>query len=462
MNNEKILVLELSDKVIKLCRVKVTKRKKTIDYLQVIKFSHQITAQDISEAFSKFTKKIKYDRIVISVSRLSFLIRFLTIPSQDRKEIAKMLPFQLSKKLLFPIEEVVYDYSLVPRPNGYSKVILFIIQLKKIANVLEFIERNKIDFSAITITSGGLYNWFVFQEKFLKSKFKYPIVLVDVDKDCAQVLVADSSGIFFSRAFPYSRDEDLLGGINQSWKIFEKEFGKTIFNKIVFTGIKKDAVLEEFSSKIFIKSVNNFSLSKNVIAEKKYNDFSIAAVSGVSVASDLSKFDFLPSSLKKRRRESKTKRKYLKFLTVGVEIILICGMFLFQFMFGKYQQQNILDSQLRQMKKEVKDLQVIKRKVNILDKLEKGGTFSEIIFDVVSAVPLDTQLTLMDFKENGDFSIKGYAQEDEQVFAMKTYLNKSDVLEDVKIKYASKIKRDERKMVEFYIYGKRVITKDED
>jgi len=454
MKSKKTLILEVGERTIKACGIVMSKKQRRIGSLEAFEFSARPGLEDIEKACAQF-KKEKYEDIIISLSRRSFLIKYLELPSSDEKEIKRMVPFQAQKKIFSLIEDADYDYSVTRIQENSSKLLFFIIQKKMTAGVVEFIKKNKIEPLALTINSWGLYNWAVTHRSSLKSRLDFPFVLIDIDKDSAQFLAAGNEGIKFCREFSYHSQEDILTGISQSLKILEKEFPGIKLNEAIFTGIKKEAVIEKISwaKAYFINSWDTFSLSAQKAARK---DFSFTSVLGLSRALEPARFDFSPQTLKEKRQHRQKRKKRLKVLAVGAEIVLLCGILVFNYIAGKYLYSGYLDSKLEEIKVEAKELDKIAGKLKILtEEFSNKGSFSEILYDLISSLPAQARLTFADFKENGDFAIKGHTASDEQVFGIKAALSSSKLLEEVKIKYASRIKQDNEKKVEFYIYGKR-------
>lgn len=460
---KKNLILEVRDKLIKVCAVDTTKRKRVIVSLSVVEFEREVTSGDIRDVFLSFSRKTSYDKIVISLPRKSFLIRYLKLPSQDMAEIKAMLPFQLAKKMFAPLEEIIYDFSIIRGEQGYSKIVLFLIPKNKQNHLVDFIKQKKENQYFVTITSWGLNCWYLFQKRFSKSEDKRFLILVDIDRDGVEFLVNDEETILFSREFGYLGEDDLSEGIRQSITIFEKEFGRAEFSKIVFTGIKKESVLNRGGGieTVFIDGLENYSIAKNLEGKIDKNIFSYASILGLSADNDLSRFDFSPADLKEKRAEVKKSKVYSKLFILGIEILLVLGMFIGKGLFDNYRYLDFLNSKLQEIKIEAKELYSVADKIRILDReIIASPRFSEIAYDLIAAVPQNTQLTLLEFQENGEFSVKGYAEDNSSVFAMKASLNAAEVFEDVKINYASKLKQGSRDLVEFYIYGKIKVSKN--
>lgn len=460
MKSKRNLILEVGEKTIKVCQVRVSRRGRVIDFLKVWEFPSAITPKDIEGTFLKYART-RYAHVVFSLSRQFFLVRSLELPSHEREEIKKMIPFQLAKKLPCPLEEIVYNFSLQANvKKGTSSVTIYLITEKKIQQLLGFLEKNRAVFSTITMTSWGLKNWIDFETEFSKPELASPVLLIDSDKDHLEMAVMDRENLIFSRAFFYANDEECQAGLTQSLKILEKEFGKIDFSSIVFTGNRKENVLTMGNLKrgIFIPCAEHFPITKKMralpgIQEGEEDAFSFASLLGLALEKNYSRFDFSPQFLKEKRRGRAKKKRFLDIMVVTLEIIFLSGLLLFKYSFDQSAHVRVLNSKLETIREEARELDKAEQKLKILDQRLGRHSLSAILHDLISSVPEQARLTLLDFRDNGEFSLKGYAGDIAHVFVMVNQLNDSPLLSDVKIKFASKVKRRNQEMVEFYVYG---------
>lgn len=457
MRAKKTVILEIQEKSVKGYGVTAGGKKRIIEALDVSCYPHQVSAQDISDFFKKFIAKFKYDKVVISLPRQFFLIRFLTLPSQNRDEVRKMLPFQMAKGAIQPLEDIVYDYALSLREEGRSQVLIYITQKKKISHLWEFIENNRVLPLNITNSSWGLYQWFMF----VCRSHKFPLAglnaVVDISSSDAEFLIAGKDGILFSRSFDYAIDDDLLEGINQSLSIFEKEYGHRSFNKAVLTGIKKDKIIESitWAECLFIEQLDGFFISKEAQEKAGAGKVSFACGLGLCAAKDYG-FDFSPSVLKERKQGLRKKKRNIRLVVLCAEILVIVSMFLGKYIFSRYAYLSFLNAKLQEVNIEVKELGTVTEKLKVLDKeLAKSVSFSHALYRVVSALPLTAQLSLIDFRDKGDFSIKGVVKNNEDVFVIKKALGESGLFGSINVKYVSKVnRRKAEEDFEFFLEGR--------
>ncbi|UCC95461.1 MAG: PilN domain-containing protein [Candidatus Omnitrophota bacterium] len=455
MKSKRILIVELGEKAIKATESIVSKRKSIILRFETEDIAGISIQENIETLFQKFSKS-KYENIIFSLPRSFFLIRFVKLPSQDSQEIRKMFPFQLAKIVPHSLDEVIYDFSVVETKDGIAKLLVFLVQKKKVSALREFIEKKEITPSRITITSWGLEKWFFFQKRFLKGVVSWPVALIDIDKYCADVVALGKEGMMFSRSFSYAHTEELLKGIHQSLKVFGNEFGALKFSKVVFTGSRNEDIMRNanLGDSTFLNPWEGFTLHGKAKEKATKSAFSFASMLGLTTEREVPKFDFSFEFVKKGRADFKRKKRLLDIAVVGLEILFIAGIFSFKYVFDKFSYLKFLNSKLNEIKLDPKELDRVANKLKILDNALKNKTlFSELLYATISSITKNTQLTLLDFQENGNFSLTGYAHDIADVFKIVSSLNNHELFKEVKVKHASTIKRKNKSVVEFYIYG---------
>ncbi|MFQ5681047.1 MAG: hypothetical protein ACE5GG_03225 [Candidatus Omnitrophota bacterium] len=445
------VVLEIGERWLKACRAKATKKKTTVAYLRALDLSRQIEQADIDSVFSGASSAGRRN-VVLSLSRAFFLIRFLDLPSEDNRELKKMLPFQLGKVVPYPLNEVSYDFSVIESGQGKSRLIVFIVQNKKIDFFLGLLVRMGITPIRITLSSWGLNRWF---RRFCKEE----AVLVDIDKYYLDLSVANKDGIVFSRAFSYVSDGDLMEGVRQSLKIFRKEFGARGFDKIVITGIDKSDILRDIlpENVDFLDYAQGFYIGP--VAGRhgfRKGNFSFASVLGLcAFPREAHEFDFSPQSLKEKRAGINARKRLWGVFFLVMELILLGGIFMGKYIYDRYCYLQAIGQRLSEIRSEAKTLDRFADRLDLL-KNEFGGRvyFMRILHSLFSSLSGDTKLTMFDFREDGDFSMKGYAQNINDVFQAKSSLETFPFVDEVNIKYVSRLEGADRpEAVEFYIYG---------
>jgi len=454
MKSKQILLIEVGAQTIRACQFTQKGKRRLAKSLNAFEFANELTTQDLEGAFSRLLEAAP-DEVIISLSRAFFLVRFIELPSQDVDETRKMLPFQLGKVAPFSLDEALFDFCTAETKDGLSKLTVFLIQKKKITTLLKVIAEKKITPAFITMNSWGLAKWFSFQERFISSRPKGLVAIVNIDKGATDVVVVQKAEVVFSRSFSCGDDEEIIKGIHQSLEIFKKEFPHLAISKIVFTGRERKEAREGLGlgETLFINDREHFSIAKDI--EVSDEAFSYASLLGLMTPHKKHELDFSPHSVTQKRQYVRSRKKIFEVALVGVELIIIVALFSFKYVFDRYTHRGNIDTKLQEIKVEAEELDALSSKLRIIER-EFGDKvpFSEVLNVVVSSIPQSIELTLLEFREEGSFSIRGYAQEMSDVFAVVKALNTHPVFDEVKPKYASKIKRRGQTIVEFYIEGR--------
>jgi Tfp pilus assembly protein PilN len=447
MNSKNTLILEPSPQRLKLCLVQSSARI-SVRSLQVFEPGRAVTAGDIATLLAT----LQYERLLICLPRSSFIIRFLELPAPDVQEIARMLPFQLAKSAPFSLDEALYDFVRLGSERGRAQVFAFLLPVKKIAALLEFIRESNVAPVGFALSSEGLARWAGRQDKTAAAK---NLLVVDIDGDCADFTVVSQGRLVFSRSFGAASDQDISAGIEQSLGIYRKQFGQKEFAKTIFTGRANRDVADRinFSDTRFIDNFAGYAVENNVRESIEEQAVSFASLLGL-VGRPVPQLDFSPSFVKQGKAGGKLKRRYLDAAVVLGQVAIIAGLLFARGVIDEYRRLRFLDSQLGQITIAAKDLDQIADKLKVLDK-NNTSSFSQVLYQLVAALPPGSQLTFVDFQDNGKFSLKGYVPDASGAFKMVTAFNDSALFGEVKVKYVSSVKQQGIAKAEFYIYGEK-------
>lgn len=442
MKKKTKLILEYGEHSVKLCHTSKIKDEQVIDLFEVRERKDFSDSLELSNFYHQFIQTPPAE-LIVSIDREVFLIRFLELPSQKREEIKEMLPFQLSKIIPNALEEVYFDFFIISSEQGYSKVVVFILQKRKVAILFDFLKKENLLPTIITMSSWGLYCWWDLNFNKQKEPLGEAVVLVDIDKEVAEFVVLKNERIIFSRAFSHLGEQGLNEGLIQSLHIFEKEYGRQAFAKAVVTSADKVDIVRKYFPDAEVTDAN------------QQGEYSSASISGLSFNFLPLPFDISPDTIVIKRRQKKQKQLYLQVAVVVLEVALIFSIFLGQSLWKKHIYLNRLNQAIKEMTGEVKFLDKVVDKLEVLDKEQSlYAPFSKLLYQLIFAIPNHTQITFVDFRKDKDFSLKGYANDIARVFEIVAALNQSSLFSGVKVKYANQIEREEGVKIDFYIYGK--------
>jgi len=355
------------------------------------------------------------------------------VPSDNKKEIGEMLKFQLAKVMPFSLDEAGYDFSIIEAKDGASKLLVFIFQEKSANAVWNILKAP----AAFAVNSQGLYLW----AKSLDLKAAdFPAAIIEIDKDCVNFCVGSGEQLLFARSFSYVKDEDIREGIKQSLRLYDKELPDGMVKKVIFTGIKHDAVMGQFNG-IFQSTPGD-------------QGYSFAALAGIALDGHGEWVDFPLPRLVGQRRVLKRKRNIFDLAVIACAVACILSIIFGKLAVERFNYLNRLDLELKQLKLASPKIESMVNKLKALDsQVAAKPLFAAVLYDLFTALPDAAKVSLVDFKDNGEFSLKGYLTESAQAFKLAEALNKTTTFKNVSVKYASKANDSASSGIEFYISG---------
>ena len=444
MKSKLALIIELQEKALKLCICGDNRGKPVIKKCEILDTS----ALDSLARLEGIIAQNKFYKIIAVLPRQLFLMRYLSVPSEDKKEIKGMLKFQLTKTVPFSLDEAGYDFSILTTKEGVSKLLVFILQEKNSGPVWDILSRGARAPAVFTINSQGLYSW---TKRLGAEAAESPIATIEIDKDCVNFCVVGEDRLLFSRSFGHVRSEDIREGITQSLRLYDKELPQAPVKKMIFTGIRRDEVVAKFPGAIFIEWGQGSVLEPGVDDQ----GYSFASLAGFLGGSGVEWVDFPLPRLMDQKRNYHRKKNIFNFSIIACEMVCILGILFGKMTIERLKYLDHLNSELSQLKVASPNIESMVGRLKALDS-QSGAKpfFSEVLGNIFSALPDGAKVSLIDVQNDGEFSLKGYVTESSQAFKLAAALNNTGTFKDVSVKYASKNGESASSGIEFNIAGK--------
>lgn len=166
-------------------------------------------------AISELVNKLKLDKVPLyyTLSGQTVFVRFVKLPPIDDDDLDQLIAFEAQQNVPFPLEEVVWDYHLLPEEDGEREVALVAIKSDALNEVDTLVKEAGIaKASGVEVAPISLYNSLVYNYGNLPES----TVLVDIGARTMNLIFIDGAKVFI-RAIP-------SGGASLSAAI-AKEFG---------------------------------------------------------------------------------------------------------------------------------------------------------------------------------------------------------------------------------------------
>lgn len=383
----------------------------------------------------------------------------MRIPSVDDEEIGKMIKIEALKYVPYSDEEVVAGYRVVDKTDdGYSNILLAIAQAGMVERLINILKPGQAGVVASAwLGSEALFSWY---HAAAPSDGKNCLV-ANIDKDYADVVVAEGDKLTFTRGFLYdasrtSAADDIVKQLYMSLVTYQKESGKKI-ERIVLTGSDflmaecKAAASKEFNIPVEVMDqMKGGALSDK--ADCNTEGASFAELLGMSARPQGMKIDLMPESVRGADKTVSLRSNLaVSAILVGVIMLLI-----FAFVVKRIHNKNVvlsgiegrlktISADVSKVKKMAEDIQVVNSEIN------KKPLAVDIVREVYRITPSAVLLSMLDFERQEGIAIRGSAPALNDVITYVNALENSLYFEAVKVKYATKRMAAGRETVDFEI-----------
>lgn len=258
--------------------------------------------------------------VIISMPRQMTNIRMLELPSSDPDEIHDMVELQVGKQTPYSKEEIVYDYRILGGREGYTRVMLAIVQSVMVRETFAALEDAQIDVERVSVSTEGMLS---LHSHFARGDMGLPgnIVLLDVDSGHSDFIVMAAGHLVFSRSISmgakqlFEDDPSLfkkfVSEVKRSLETCQSEIAGLDPARILVTGAGAQVpdLLAQIQQQVGVETeaLDEIRCVKKMVAttsldKPPYHTVSIAPLLGMGLAPDRLDFDLTPDWVKIRRR----------------------------------------------------------------------------------------------------------------------------------------------------------------
>ncbi len=144
------------------------------------------------------------DPVVVCLPGQDTLPRFIKIVADDEKKLEEIVNFEARQQIPFPIQDVVWDWQLVPRDYvaGQEREIgIFAARRETVDDLLLELGSHGIRGQQVTCNDLGLLNFVQYE-----LRPKAPSVILDIGAEHTALILLDN-GAFWIRALPFSGNQ---------------------------------------------------------------------------------------------------------------------------------------------------------------------------------------------------------------------------------------------------------------
>lgn len=312
------VVIEIGGDWLKILQMETGRAGLTVTKLFLDRFANPSM---LAEIFTSAYRQQGFARVpvIISMPRQMTTIRMLELPSSDPEEIHEMVELQVGKQTPYSKEEIVYDYRILGGREGYTRVMLAIVQSVMVRETFAALEDTNIDVERVSVSTEGLLN---LHRHFAQSDMGLPgnLVLLDVDAGHSDFCVMGAGQLVFSRSIAMGARQLSEEGVDaiakfakevrQSLEACQAEVSGLDPARILIAGgggrIPELAAGLQQQLGIETEAFDEWRCVKKMGAtapdRPPYTSVSVAPLLGMGLTPDFLEFDLTPDWVKIRRK----------------------------------------------------------------------------------------------------------------------------------------------------------------
>jgi len=470
MKQENRTSLEITETHIKLLQAKGSRGGLTIQACDIRRLSipsDEETTKILSVLVTQW--HLRHQLVIAVIPRRFCILRHLTLPSHDDKEIQKMIGLQIINQVPYSREDIIYDYVIVKKEeNGYSKVLIVIVHRDVVQRYLRMLQKVGIHPQKVTVSSLGLLRWWEHVQKKDETTEKLGTALINIDEVDSEICFCFTGHLLFSRHIQLGARElhpehmdNFFQQIDLTIKSYQKDkMGPEIERFIVISTLAEAALLRDRLSTEYKKNVEIFSPLESLPSSLKTEHMSLWERSGYSIAvglgiifSDIGKLlNFVPTELKDSKMIALSRRKWLKLGTLVTVVIVLCVSILWLDVYKQDFQLSQIQNKVKMLKIEATDAE---KKIQLVTFVEESIQKRVIIADIISELyrltPDDIAFRSLSLTEQGLMTIQGFSKTRTGVNNFQNQLVNSSLFKEVTLQYASRSAMFGKELTDFKI-----------
>jgi Type IV pilus assembly protein PilM len=456
MAKDVITAIELSNTAIKFIQGKGFASEIILNHadMREVSPSLEVRANTLKEQIQQAV--FKPENPVLVISRRRVVLKHLVLPANTDAELRKLIKLRLLDITASAPDQVVWDYFQVGKdPNGYTKVLIFVLNKEMVENEIEVLTRNGLIPSALTVTSLALHRWSIFQMNKTKQTADQPVALINLNNHDAEICFLDQNCFYFSHYINVgindlsTRMSTFMEQVHSAISTYKVEkIGKDISGFMITadSGELKSKLETVYSLEVEI--LNNVDLPQSGVA-----------ILGTLFAEDLKSLNIMPDKVKNVKFSSwnkKTKRRliFLFLMTYLLGIAAWSAGMIKKSAYLWFIQEKVTKTQPK-----IQEIDEINRKIKVLKEESHDQLLVADLIDKLSAfTPEDLTYQFIRLEENNHVVLGGEAHFGSSVNKLQEQLVGSNYFTDVNLEYASKQQTPDGEITRFKINCK--ISKD--
>jgi Tfp pilus assembly PilM family ATPase len=460
-SDKDIVSIEITDTSLRIAHIK--KRGKRQEIFNIFyKEKEENLEEKIKNFFLK--SKIKNPYIILVIPSHLVITKNIEVPSQDPTEIADIMNLQASRHTPYAREEIIIDYTIIGTHRiSYTKILLVIVTREVVRRQLEILKKTGIDIDKVCFASEGV-------SKFLLNlldlyKYDFPVGFLHIDDIFSYFNIAFRDKVIFVRSIPIGNqhlDSDyshyahqFAEEIKKSIEVYKNEDIEVMFQRIILlTDNNHHRELIKFLTQNIEIPTDGISLKEQIsLRSDLKNKFSLSYLDVLASAweNETMKIDLMPEEIKLKKAFEEKSRNLIWTGFFSLSIFILIFVFLTTKLTLRRIYLDKLEERSKYIHKEAKEVEEKFKRIQLIKRyLFLRGYPLEILDKIYENIPSTMRLSEIRFdKKNRFLSLKGTADSMTTIYSFVDSLSKEDYFKDVKTKYTTKRKEEDKEVADF-------------
>jgi type IV pilus assembly protein PilM len=147
-------------------------------------------------------KKIKTDKIFVSISGQSVFTRFVKLPAVEEAKVTQIIRYEAQQQVPFPIEDVEWDYNIIGKtPTGEIDIVLVAAKNDIIRSFLQECRKAGIEVGVLDVAPLCVYNCL----RHVEQEFAECTAVIDFGAKSANLIISEGDDLW-ARTVPIGGD----------------------------------------------------------------------------------------------------------------------------------------------------------------------------------------------------------------------------------------------------------------
>lgn len=494
--DKNIVTLDIGGQSIKVLELEKTPQEwQIVDY-----FEKQIPSREDKnrdEIIPELLKEIpilnqsKNKRVIGVLPRHLFSVKYITLPSENYNEIARMIPFEAEK--VFPFSLAKFELGFAVQkilPDKNAAILLAAVNKTFIEKLLNQLEKANLVIERIGLSSLALARAYLAQKK-------ENAALINLGEAAAEIDIIYEGSMAFTRSFPIAgkhlsqalmNDLNLTGEeaeklklegawpkekslpsvedwhkrlileIKRTIEAFLKDYPQADLSEIILSGggYKLSALKDFIHSKVNLRT-SFFPFEKISISEgikKKFlgesHLFPIALGLGLEQAKT-APFNLIPQEFREKTSRKKKRKKLIFAAAATAGFLLLLQLFLGMALLWQTGRKKIIQRNLARLEPAATGVMEKKEEIALLQVYLEGFSPLEVLRELSEIIPETVVISQFSLDKDGKAGIAGLTQDHGEVSDLIRNLEKSPRFYNVFSRYSRTKNKQGKNFVEFAI-----------